>query len=119
MTQVLIAEDDEKHADIIAKFLEIKGLTCKIVYSGNAAIEWLEINNCELVITDMRMPFGTGIDLMQWNMKKGPNVPVIAISGDIDSENESKQFCEVMGVPYVPKPLDLAEFSEMIADQLG
>ena len=65
------------------------------------------------------MPYGTGIDLMQWNLKKGPNVPVIAISGDIASENESKQFCEVMGIPYVPKPLDLIEFSDMIANQLN
>ena len=67
-----------------------------------------------MLLTDIRMPFGTGIDLMQWNNKFGPNIPVIAMSGDIESEKETKQFCEVMEISYLSKPLDLSKLTDLV-----
>ncbi|MCM8532245.1 MAG: response regulator [Lentisphaeraceae bacterium] len=107
MVQVLVVEDDKSHADMVKQYLDFKELESHVVYSGQSAIDWLDENSCQLIITDIRMPNGSGIDLMQWNRQTGPNLPVIVISGDLLAERESRQFCEIMGVPYLSKPVEL------------
>ena len=56
---------------------------------------------------------------MQWNSHGGSGLPVIAMSGDIDSDHEIQQFCEVMGITYVAKPLDLKELSDLVLKKLS
>ena len=119
MTQVLIIEDDKIHAEVIAEYLELKGICSHKVYSGNDAIDWLKEHTCQVLVTDIRMPFGSGIDLMQWNSHEGPNLPVVAMSGDIDSDHETQQFCEVMQIPYIGKPLDLQQLSSLVSERLS
>ncbi|MCH2205780.1 MAG: hypothetical protein MK132_07910 [Lentisphaerales bacterium] len=65
------------------------------------------------------MPYGSGIDLMQWNSHDGPGLFVIAMFGDIASDNETKQFCEVMGIPYIAKPLNLKELFDLLVQKLS
>ena len=109
MIQVLIVEDDKSYAELLALNLEHRGLSCKAVYSGNDAIEWLKEYKSQIIISDIRMPNGSGIDLIRWNANQPVSIPLIAISGDVLATTETKQFCEVMGVPYVSKPIDIDE----------
>ncbi|MCM8534650.1 MAG: response regulator [Lentisphaeraceae bacterium] len=119
MVQVLVVEDDKSHADMVKQYLDIKELDSHVVYSGQSAIDWLTQNSCQLIITDIRMPNGSGIDLMQWNRQSGPNLPVIVISGDLLAERESRQFCEIMDVPYFSKPVVLEELYGEILNGLA
>ena len=114
MKQVLIVEDDNDYAAILAMNFEAKNVSSPIVNSGNQAIEWLKSNKCHVIITDIRMPNGSGIELIQWNANQPVIIPLIAVSGDLMAETETTQFCEIMGVPYMSKPLNISKLFELV-----
>ena len=111
MKKILVVEDDEVYAEVVSSYLnlEMKDIQCDIAKSGDDAEEWIEHHQCDLIISDIRMPNGSGIELIQWDFNLPATIPIIAISGDTESLEESKQFCEVMGVPYFSKPVNLQE----------
>ena len=104
MKQILIVEDDVHLAELISNYLSCHDFSSEIVYSGNSAISFLEKESVDLIISDIRMKNGSGIDLMRWNAQQLEITSFIAISGDVISRDETIQFCEVMGVPHLAKP---------------
>ncbi len=58
--QVLIVEDEEAHADVMADALRKPGHVCTIVTSVQGAIEELKGGVFDVVVTDLRMPSSAG-----------------------------------------------------------
>ena len=114
MKHILIVEDDIDYANILAMNFEARNVSSHIVNSGNEAIEWLRSNKSHVIITDIRMPNGSGIELIQWNARQQNIIPLIAVSGDLMTQSETTQFCEIMGVPYMSKPLDMNRLFEVV-----
>jgi DNA-binding response OmpR family regulator len=112
--RVLIVEDNVSYAQLISDFLTLNGLTCQIVHSGNEAIEFLKSSKAHLIISDVRMPNGSGIDLIRWNANQPVTIPLISISGDVLSHEETEQFCEVMGIPHLSKPFTMEVLLAMV-----
>ena len=110
---VLIVDDEALHAQVIAEYLSLSGIKSAIRFSGNEAIEWLKSNDCSAVITDINMPNGTGFDLITWIKKMGKTTKVVAMSGG-NNVHEIEQFCEVMEILYLQKPIDLKNILSVI-----
>lgn len=106
--KVLVVDDEIMHADVINEYLSLSGIKSTSLHSENKAIGWLTSNDCSLVVTDIKMLHGTGIDLMKWIIEEHNQTPMIAISAD-GSNHETEQFCEVMKVPFLSKPIELKE----------
>ncbi|MCH2205400.1 MAG: response regulator [Lentisphaerales bacterium] len=104
--EVLIVDDEKMHADVVAEYKSLNGIKSTILHSENTAIDWLTKNDCNSVITDIKMLNGTGIDLMKWIIDENSQTPIIAISAD-GSSHETEQFCEVMKIPFLSKKLEL------------
>ncbi len=116
MKQILIVDDNNDYAEIIADFLAMHDLTCYISNSGKEAISWLKKFSCQAIVTDILMSNGSGIDLIQWNAKQPISVPLIAMSGtaELSRKREISQFCEIMGVPFLEKPVNFEALLELL-----
>lgn len=107
--RVLIVDDDESQLSLTSEVVSLAGLSYDVCENGAEAIELINRNKYQLVLTDIQMPKMDGFELLQSLQKndKG-HLPVIALSGRTDTNAESYRDAGFIGSlrkPYAPKEL--------------
>jgi len=87
--RVLLAEDDPSVQHVVSLMLEYLGLQVESVGTGKAALERFAAGSFDLVITDMRLPEGTGDTVAQHIHEQSPNTPTILMTGLDDAFGEA------------------------------
>ena len=83
--RILIVDDDRDFRDSAADFLERNGYFTIKATSGAVALEMLEANHVDAIITDIHMPDGNGIELLNAIKLRNPDVStVIVVTGNPD-----------------------------------
>ncbi|MDR6157093.1 MULTISPECIES: response regulator transcription factor [Chryseobacterium] len=77
---ILIAEDDELILKTIEHKLLKEGHEVILTRNGKEAIETLKEKDVDLAITDIMMPFASGIEILSAIKSMGKNIPVIMLS---------------------------------------
>ena len=105
---VLIADDDRTIRTVLTQALTRAG--CRVHATGSLAqlIKWVEEGRGDLVITDVMMPDGNGIDRIPAIRKLRPDLPVIVISAQ-NTIVTAIRATEAEAFDYLPKPFDLPE----------
>jgi putative two-component system response regulator len=83
---VLVIDDDPRVLSLICEIMEDIPIPYKSAESAATARKILESTTIDLVISDIRMPDETGVDLLRWCRKVKYNVPFILVSGQADTE---------------------------------
>lgn len=104
--KVLVAEDDNWSRDILVSVLEKAG--CQVIEAndGEQAIKVFKSEQPDFVMTDIRMPIKTGIDLLKFIQEADPtgSIPVVAVTAStLIHEQESlidDGFWQVIAKPY-------------------
>ncbi len=86
---VLVVEDDRVLAVLVTRFLESAGATVHAIDNGEDAVTYLRETMTsgtplDLVITDLRMPRGSGADVIAAARQREPALPIVAMSGYLD-----------------------------------
>ena len=110
---IWIVDDDESIRWVLEKGLSDSGLEVQTFDSANKVIKKLETENPQLILTDIRMPGPSGIDLLDKVKELRPEIPVIVMTAhsDLDSAVESY---EHGAWEYLPKPFDIEEAVSMV-----
>lgn len=89
--KILVVDDNELFRDSIIETLRRQGYEMFAAPNGNSALEILSNVNCDLVISDMRMPGMSGIELLDNVKKIDTNIPFLIITayGAIDTAVEA------------------------------
>ncbi|MDO5630928.1 MAG: response regulator [Paracoccus sp. (in: a-proteobacteria)] len=105
---VLIADDDRTIRTVLTQALTRAG--CRVHATGSLAqlAKWVEEGRGDLVITDVMMPDGNGIDRIPAMHKARPDLPVIVISAQ-NTIVTAIRATEAAAFDYLPKPFDLPE----------
>ncbi|MGC4770570.1 response regulator transcription factor [Micromonospora sp. DT44] len=77
--RVLIAEDDEKQAELVRRYLEREGHTVVVVGDGRAALEHLRQRPPDLLILDVMMPKVDGLDVCRI-LRRESDLPVLMLT---------------------------------------
>jgi CheY-like chemotaxis protein len=103
--RVLVADDDDSIRKIMAKVLSRMGLSVIVAQNGVEAVQIMETEPCDIILTDLDMPKMNGLEATKQIRKLengGRRVPIIAITGNTGD-------CEIAlksGVDeYVSKPV--------------
>ncbi len=78
--QILIVHGNEDLAQIWAKFLARRGLTCTVVGYLEAAYSALRAQPFDAVVLDMELPEGEALAVSDFATYRNPDVPIIAVS---------------------------------------
>ena len=104
--KILIVEDEALFARAVMRRLQKSGYECAHVESVQDARDILKQFSPDIVLLDMRLPDGNGLDLLPFFVAKNAMVIVMTAHGEIsDAVNAMKQGA----VDYLKKPIDLEE----------
>jgi two-component system, chemotaxis family, chemotaxis protein CheY len=109
MNRILVIEDDAPLCWLLEKILRGK-YEVVVMNNGLEAWSWLsDGNECDLIISDVKMPSLDGIELLENLSNSGlfKNIPVIMLSG----LDDSKEQCLALGAfAYFVKPFEPQKF---------
>lgn len=108
---IIIAEDDEDLANLIATQLEVAGMQSQICHEASHVERFLKGNFANLILLDVHLPDDTGFNLMRDLRESGNETPVIFLTGESDEIKKVKAL-EMGGDDYITKPFG---FPELIA----
>ncbi len=104
--RILVCEDNLITLKTIAFSLAKYGYEVVKAVDGNQAIEILDNEKIDLVITDINMPYTKGLELVRYvNTKLETKIPVIIISG-ITLDETKDHAMELGALGYLTKPFD-------------
>lgn len=115
MYNILIVDDERIERNGIKFLLKQQGIELNIseATNGKEALEFLASNPVNILLTDVKMPFIDGIELIKEAAPIYSNMKMIIFSGY--SEFEYAKFAMKMGVTdYILKPVDPNEFSKIL-----
>ncbi len=116
MTQtkpIWIIDDDRSIRWVFEKTLARENLQYKSFSSANEALAELEHSQPQVVVTDIRMPGGYGLDLLQTIKERHPTLPVIIMTAYSDLDSAVAAF-QGGAFEYLPKPFDIDHAVELI-----
>ena len=115
--RILIVEDDRPQADAVNEALARLGHHCVVVTEPRRALDLLEDNGFDLVITDLVMHEVDGMHILREAKRLDPATEVIVITGHGSIET-AVQAMRDGAHDYITKPLNLAELRDRVAKAL-
>ncbi len=117
---ILVVDDEEMIRENVGKFLERRGFHVLMAEDGTSAFECLGRDKVDLVVSDVRMPNGDGIELIKnINDKLNGKPPVIFVTGF--SSKTEREFLAMGAKAIFSKPLDrkvlLAKIESVLAER--
>ena len=93
MPNILIVEDESDVREFLVRAVQRLLPTAEIMAAtnGSEALEIFQQRNCDLILTDQRMPLMRGTDLLVAVRETGSNVPIVFITADIVAEDQAMQ----------------------------
>jgi DNA-binding response OmpR family regulator len=102
--QVLVVEDDSSIAELLKIVLERQGFIVKIAGTCETATKSLEDAMPDLVLLDLMLPDGHGLDLLRWLRDDvGSAVPVVVLTAFRQEEKALRAF-ELGAADFISKP---------------
>ena len=111
LPHVLLVEDSVSYRKLIAQRLELLGATVVPVGDITTAIDRLEREGFDLIVSDLHLPNGTGLDLLAFVNHRLPQVPFILMSAIVDELIREKA---VLADAVYEKDMLLAELPSLV-----
>lgn len=107
-TKILIIDDDLNFLNIYSKILKRKNYTVYTLNDSNAALDFIQKNEIDIIVTDMYMPGKTGIDLIKSIKQLSPKIEIILVTGN-GSINNAVEAMKLGAYNYIQKPINTDE----------
>jgi len=116
---VLIVDDEEMVLTSLSTLLSLEtDYDVKTFVSAAKAVEHLQSNSVDLIISDFLMPEMSGLEFLTKAKSFRPEVPRIILTGFADKENAIKLINEVGLYQYIEKPWDNADLLLIVRNAL-
>ena len=102
---ILVVEDSADLRAQLELFLQSNGYRVVLAISGNEARKLLQISKIDVVLSDIQMPDGSGIELLKSIRSSGNLTPVLIMTARADIAEED--IVSIGGDGFIRKPLDL------------
>ncbi len=113
MKPIWIADDDQSIRFVLEKALAREGFSVRSFGNPRDVIAALAAEQPQVLVSDIRMPGGTGIDLLTQVKAKYPGLPVIIMTAYSDLDSAVSAF-QSGAFEYLPKPFDVPKATELI-----
>ncbi len=104
--RILVVDDETAQRDILGGFLRKQGYEVREAASGQAALTLLKAETVDLVLTDVKMPGMSGLDLLREARALNPELPVVVLTA-YGTIADAVAAMHDGAVDYLTKPVDL------------
>lgn len=115
---ILLVDDDDSIRWVLNEALVDLGLQVTQTSDADSAIKFLERDQYDLIISDVRMPGTSGIELLKHCQQFFPELPVIIMTAHSDLDSAVTAYTKG-AFEYLPKPFDLDEVNDIIERALA
>jgi DNA-binding response OmpR family regulator len=109
--KLLVVDDNVEIVRLLSSILDLSGHEVGSAYNGMEAIEWLQNNSCDAVITDAKMPKLGGVEVCQFIKLQHPEIYIIGISG---SPEALRELANAGADVCFPKPFHIDDIDKAI-----
>lgn len=116
MAKILIAEDDEKIAQLEKDYLESNGYETEIIYDGDSVIPELKSEPYDLVLLDIMLPGTSGYDICR-TIRDEIDIPILMVT----ARAEAVDVIRGLGLgadDYITKPFDPSQLVARVRSHL-
>lgn len=107
LDRILIADSDETILLTLANFLENEGYECTLALDGPQALQVLEDNEYDLLITEIKLSGNEDLELVWFVNQHAPEIPVIIYTGR-PSLHSAITSIQLSVAAYLVKPVPFA-----------
>ncbi len=111
---VLVVDDEEFVRDSLEEILRSKGLGTSGAAGAQEALRFLEKRDCDAIVTDLRMPRGDGLSLLDEARRRGVAIPIVMITG-VGTVGEAVQAMKAGAYDFLQKPVQPEELVRVVA----
>jgi two-component system response regulator HydG len=117
--RILLVDDDEAACRLLAEVLEREGYRITSALSVSEALSKLEAEGpYDAVLTDLRMPGQSGLELVRTLRQREPDALVLVLTAFGDA-NAAGEAIRAGAFDFISKPYDIAALRETLARALG
>lgn len=118
MINVIIADDEPIIRNGMKEIVDWNSLgyhLAGVAINGMDALEYIEQEEVHVLITDIRMPFLDGLELIRIVKKLHPDIYCVLLTSYAEFEY-ARQAIELGAFSYIIKPIDIAEFQKILTN---
>ncbi|MGO4905245.1 response regulator transcription factor [Flavobacterium sp. W20_MBD1_R3] len=117
--KILIIEDDELMIKILTFILSKEGYQLSVIRDGLSAIEQLHNINPDMVITDLLLPYKSGLEIISFVKDNFKDKPIIVLSSLGEEENSVSEAFKLGADDFIAKPFNPNELVLRVKRLLG
>jgi DNA-binding NtrC family response regulator len=123
MTKLIAIIDDEPEMEFIYPLIfsdQLKNQRLKLIFFSDIRrfLEWSKDQRPDMILSDINMPYMSGLELVQQIRKTGQSIPIYFISGD-DESDHSSAIAKLGACRYLTKPLNLQKLVSAVEEDLS
>ncbi len=115
--KILIVDNDETILHMLKRFFDARGYQVLAEKDGLKAVERLKVETPAIVLTDIKIPSFSGVDLIKFIRQNMKNIPIIVMTAYPYLYPEKRNGNEVQA--YFVKPFDIDEMFSSVKRILG
>jgi putative nucleotidyltransferase with HDIG domain len=113
MVSVLVVDDEEPIRNALRKYLKQQQFEVYAAGSGEEALQQLRLHKVALMLSDIRMPGLSGVDLVPQALEIEPDLAILMLTAVNDAT--SAALCMQRGaMDYLTKPIELADLGRAV-----
>jgi DNA-binding NtrC family response regulator len=116
--KILIVDDERDLVDAYVRLLQRAGHNCIAAFDANEAIQLIDAESPDLVITDLSLPDTSGIEIIQHIRAKSLTTPIIVMSGHNTPELNEAAHASGANVSLL-KPVSIIALQRVITEALA
>jgi two-component system, NtrC family, response regulator PilR len=116
-SRILVVDDEQSMRAFLAIMLARDGHEVVVAENGEQALASLRQRPCDLLISDIRMPECSGIDVLREAKRIQPDLPGVLMTGFASTETAIEAL-RTGALDYISKPFDVDEMKRVVAQAL-
>lgn len=117
MEKILVVDDEKSILDLLSVVLRKEGYSVLTSLSATQALDIINKEDLDLVLTDIKLPQMSGMNILRHTKEQKPDIPVVMITAYGTIKQAVEAFKEG-AIDYVVKPFDMEELKIIVSQGL-
>jgi len=117
MEKILIIDDEKSILDLLSVVFEKEGYSVETSLSATRAVDLIDKQDFDLIISDIKMPKMSGMELLRYVRENRPDIPIVMITA-YGTIKQAVEALKAGAADYVVKPFDVEELKIIVAQGL-